>query len=136
MSFNLNSAHILKSTDMESYKNLLLLLIPPLIGILIFRLLRSPQVIRVEARPTSLQVPELFGLGISELVNDLEKRGIKRLRHETLGMLLRKCSEVGVPKELIENLISNYYELRFSQHTSEEKKKTLRAASLGVRKLL
>ncbi len=128
--------HTWQVSIVESDKTVLLLLIPPLLIVLTFRLLRSPQVIKIEAPLTSLQKPELNNLGIEILIEDLERHGIRRFKHETLGMMLKRSSEIGIPLEPLEELIIAYYEARFSQKITEEQKESLRLIALDIRKYI
>tara|TARA_B100000674_G_scaffold166877_1_gene134229 strand:- start:921 stop:2912 length:1992 start_codon:yes stop_codon:yes gene_type:complete len=125
-----------QSSIAESDKTVLLFLVPPLLIVLTFRLIRSPQVVKIEPPSTSPQRPELNNLGIENLIEDLERHDIRRLKHETLGVMFKRASKIGVPLELLEKLTSAYYEVRFSQKITEEQKESLRLISLDIRKLV
>ena len=83
-----------------------------------------------------LQRPELHNLGVENLIKELGRHGIVRLKHETLGMMFKKSSEIGIPVELLQKLILAYYEARFAQNLTEEQKNTLKSLSLDVEKLI
>ena len=110
----------LQSKDFDSFKTMLALLIPPLIVLLSFRLLRSPQIVRTKGMAFQKNSLDSHIHEINNLIRQLETRGIKRSKNETLAMLLEKTSSIGVSNKNIRNLIKSYYLIRFSCDESDE----------------
>ncbi len=115
LSFIFYRLDTLESNDFKSIKPELIIIITLLVAILIFRLLRSPQIIRKQDTINSELIQDRHVVQMMNLIDKLEKVGLGRTRNETVAMMLDKSHVIGIPKKVISNLIKSYYQLRFSE---------------------
>ena len=126
----------LESDDFKSIRPLLIILVPILVAILVSRLLRSPQIVRIQNTIAEDLILNRHIVQIRNLMDRLENIGLDRSRDQTVAMILDKSHVIGIPDKVISDLVVSYYRLRFSKDRSTLNRISFQLALLSFNKEL